>query len=304
MGIFINEKSKVIAAGVAIIICIMMILFADTAVMSAKEGISLWVSSILPALFPFFICVNFLMETGVVRLLPENIFPFAMSVLAGYPVGVKIVGDMLRDGIITDREAHRMVSYCSTSGPGFIIGAVGTEMLCSQMSGIIIAVSHYAGAVLNGLLFSMAIPAEKTHAACENNKIQHGIMDTVTLSIYNACKSMAVILACIMMFMFAIDLLETSGLFDLIDSGPAKCILQGALEMTVGCNAAANADLSPLCACVIASVIISWGGLSVLTQSMSMLSGTGITVLYFMITKISHSFFAGIIALFIGKFML
>ena len=115
---------------------------------------------------------------------------------------------------------------------------------------------------------------------------------------------MAVILAYIILFMFVMGLLENAGLFGLIRSDVLVCLLQGSLEMTVGCNSVAGSDVSLTAACVLASVIVSWGGLSVLGQSMSMLAGTGVGFMYFVFTKITHSFFAGIIALFIGKLML
>ena len=304
MGIFIKNKSNIIAAGAAALICILMVVCADIAVLSAKKGISLWVSNVLPALFPFFVCVNFLAGTGTVRLLPLNLFPFTMSVLAGYPMGVKIVGDMYRDGLISGREAKSMVSFCSTSGPVFMVGAVGAGMLGSQTAGIVIAVSHYAAAVINGVFFSDGLHAGRLKNSTDKKLCSYDILETMTASVYAACRSMAVILAYIILFMFVMDLMDTAGAFGMIRSDILECLLRGSLEMTVGCNSVAASDVDLRGACVLASVIVSWGGLSVLGQSMSMLAGTGISFLYFVITKLTHSFFAGIIALFIGKLML
>ena len=38
--------------------CILMVIFPQVAMDSARKGISLWASSVLPALLPFFICAN------------------------------------------------------------------------------------------------------------------------------------------------------------------------------------------------------------------------------------------------------
>ena len=304
MGIFIKNKSNIIAAGAAALICILMVVCADLAVMSAQKGISLWASNVLPALFPFFICVNFIAGTGAVRLLPLNLFPFVMSVLAGYPMGVKIVGDMYRDGLISRREAKCMVTFCSTSGPVFMVGAVGAGMLGSQTAGMVIAVSHYAAAVINGIFFSDGYRAGHVKHSTDKMLCSYDILETMTSSVYSACRSMAVILAYIILFMFIMDLMDTAGVFGMLRSDILECLMKGTFEMTVGCNSVAASDVDLRGACVLASVIVSWGGLSVLGQSMSMLSGTGISFFYFVVTKLTHSFFAGIIALFIGKLML
>lgn len=66
-----------------------MVIFPTIALYSARKGISLWISNVLPALLPFFICANFLQNIGVIRLFKSGVFPFAMSVLSGYPMGAK-----------------------------------------------------------------------------------------------------------------------------------------------------------------------------------------------------------------------
>ena len=109
--------------------CILMAIFPQVAMDSARKGISLWASSVLPALLPFFICANFLQNIGVIRYLKSGTFPFLMSVLSGYPMGAKIVGDLRRSSEISVGEAKRLMSFCSTSGPAFLIGAVGIGML-------------------------------------------------------------------------------------------------------------------------------------------------------------------------------
>lgn len=305
MDIFIKENRKYIIAGsIALIGCILMISFPDLAVLSAQKGIAIWLTDILPAMLPFFICVNFLTVTGVTGFLPKSVFPFIMSVLSGYPIGAKIVGDMKRCGSINKQEAMRLLSFCSTSGPVFIIGAVGVGMIGSREAGLIIAVAHYLGAICNGILFSAFYTKQKHNDIGEIHIHSGELADKLTEAIFAAFKSLAVILAYIIFFMLITDLLDYFGLFHMIPSDSGKAYARGIFEMTVGCSSLANIDASLLCKCIIASAIISWGGLSVIGQSVSMISGTDISALYIVITKFSHSFFAGIIALFIGSIML
>lgn len=304
MGILFEKKSYILAAGAALTACILMIAFSDVAVMSAKKAMTLWTSSVLPAMLPFFICVNFMTGIGLISMLPASVFPFVMSALSGYPMGAKIVGDMCRSGNIDLQQAKKLISYCSTSGPVFMVGAVGVGMLGSQAAGYLIAVSHYAGAIINGIVYS------KGDCKCSRSRVPEcriedcDLIGTLTLSIFSAFKSMAVILAYIIFFMFVMDLAELSGVMQYIDSVELQCCLKGAVEMTMGCSSLIGSECSLKTSCVLSSAIISWGGLSILGQSMSMLSGTGIRFKDMALTKLTHSIFAGIIALFLGNVML
>ena len=141
-----------------------MVIFPDITMTSARKGISMWMTDVLPALLPFFICANFLQNIGIMRYLKSGVFPFVMSVLSGYPMGAKIIGDLRRRGEISLSEAKRLVSFCSTSGPAFMMGAVGVGMLGSAVGGAVIAAAHYIGAAVNGILYTRVLGrGEKDH---------------------------------------------------------------------------------------------------------------------------------------------
>jgi nucleoside recognition membrane protein YjiH len=76
-----------------------------------------------------------------------------MSVLSGYPVGAKLTADFYEKGLITKGQACRITTFTSTSGPLFIVGTVGIGMFHSAKLGIIILLSHFIGAILNGLIY-------------------------------------------------------------------------------------------------------------------------------------------------------
>ena len=296
MGIFKFSRKKIILAGVMIsACCVLMVIFPSIALCSARKGISLWLSNVLPALLPFFICANFLQDIGVIRIFRSGVFPFVMSVLSGYPMGAKIVGDLRREGEISQREAMRLMSFCSTSGPAFMVGAVGAGMLGSGMLGGIIAAAHYAGAFMNGLLYTRLLGRDETPAgvascgASEAKGLQESFTDAILLSF----RSLGIVLAYIVLFMFVTDFLHMCGGFSLIESMQMRVLAKGFFEMTVGCGAAAEcAGAAETVKCVMCAAIMSWGGLSVMGQTMSMLSGTGIPAGYLVISKITHSLFA------------
>lgn len=232
-----------------------------------------------------------------------------MSVLSGYPMGAKIVGDLRRQGELSVGEAKRLMSFCNTSGPAFIMGAVGAGMLGTGISGTVIAAAHYSGALINGLLYSRIFPktGERVSTGYE---IRHdfretGLQESFTDAILMSLKSLGIILAYIVMFMFITDLLHLSGILSLFESREMCALIKGVIEMTVGCGAVAEcAETSMAVKCVLCSFIISWGGLSVMGQTMSMLSGSGISMGYILISKLTHGLFSACVAFMLTIFML
>lgn len=292
--------------------CIMMVTFPTTALESARRAITLWLTDILPALLPFFICANFLQNIGITSMLRPGIFPFVMSVLSGYPMGAKIVGDLCRNGDISLSEAKRLVSFCSTSGPAFIIGAVGVGMMDAGKVGAVIAVAHYTGALINGAVYSRFVNDKKTctltprdHNSHRMHKIESVNMQEVfTDSILMSLKSLGIILAYIVIFMFMVDIIQKSGFFSVFGEPWISVMMKGFFEMTVGCEAASDAKLSLQTAVVICSGMISWGGLSIIGQSISMVAGTGIPAEYIIVTKITHGLFSAAVAFVIATIVL
>ena len=62
-------------------------------------------------------------------------------------------------------------------------------------------------------------------------------------------------------------------------------------------------SISSALQCILCTGILSWGGLSVLGQSMSMLSGSGISLRYLFYSKLTHSLFSVIIAFLLSAVM-
>lgn len=303
--------TAVLAAGFA---CIFMVAFPEIALLSAQKGIAIWANNILPAMLPFFICANFMNGIGITRYLNPSCFAFSMSALSGYPMGAKVIGDMGRSGYIPSIECHRLISFCSTSGPAFIVGAVGASMIGNNVSGSIIAIAHFGSAILNGALFSILINVlSKEYRNYKNIRkqkiVKHGFNDNYleafTNSIITSFKSLGIILAYIVMFMMITDIMQLAGILEGITNQYHVGLIKGILEMTVGCSAISGTMAIPLAYKTIGcSILISFGGLSIIGQSMSMLEGTNMKFSYLLLVKICHSVLAGGLAFILTQIML
>lgn len=201
-----------------------------------------------------------------------------------------------------------MLTFCSTSGPLFMLGAVGAGMLGSPAAGAVIALSHYFGALLNGLGYRILSPSQSISSGKQTNsvvRIKGNLLDLFTDSLLTSFRALGIICGYIVLFMMITEFIQFSGILNYLHTGYAKGLAKGLLEMTIGCSSIAQSgELTLLLQCVLCSFLISFGGFSVFAQSMSMLSGLNIGPGYYLFTKTTHGLLAGIIAWLIGPVIL
>jgi len=320
----IKKKTFYILAGaLSCIGCLVMMVFPSIALNAAQKGITLWASSVLPALLPFFICANFMTAMGlpvyIGRIFDKpfqklfgapgvSAFVFSVSITSGYPMGPKLIGDFGRSKSITQDEARRMLTFCSTSGPLFMLGAVGAGMLSSPAAGAVIALAHYLGALLNGLLYRILMPGRSVTAREAQGSpaaVKGSLLEIFTDSMLQSFKALGIICGYVVLFMMITDFIDYFGLLDWIGTAWGRETTKGLLEMTVGCSGVAESgELSLTYQCVLCAFLISFGGISIFAQSMSMLSGLNIGSAYYLVIKLSHGLLAGVVAWFIGPSVL
>lgn len=134
----IKIKNHIIPIFIVIfLICI--IRFSNSSLETARSSFMLWVNSVIPALLPFFICIEILKQTNFIEVVGKALnpimypvfnvpgsgaFALAMGITSGYPVGAKVAKDLYKDNLCTKTEAERLIAFTNSSGPLFIIGAV------------------------------------------------------------------------------------------------------------------------------------------------------------------------------------
>lgn len=303
-----NFENKLIMAA-SLCFAAAMVVFPAVTESGSKTAIIIWANSIVPILLPFFIFADFIKRTGNPEMLPRRIYPFVIAFLSGYPVGAKAVGDLVSAGRLSYHEAKSVLSYSMVTGPAFIIGTIGT-FLGNYKAALVVALAHYIGAGLNGMLYRAPESSRKprqTSPAATSSRIAATSgtpLENFTAAISAGFKAMAIILAYLILFMIAIDLMEAAGAFELIKNETLSSVAKGLLEMTVGSNMVAICDINIRLKTVLISFIVSFGGLSVIGQSISMTAGSGISGGSILKIKLTHGIFAGIIAVILSWVML
>ena len=305
-----NKISTNFILAAAVFFAAAMAVFPSITESGSKSAIIIWANSIVPILLPYFIFADFIKRTVNTERLPGRVYPFIIAFLSGYPAGAKIVGDLVRGGSLTKEEGEEVLSYSLVTGPGFILGTIGA-FLGSYKAALIVAIAHYAGAFCNRVFYRIPKRERSLHQHERSRSKGHGRthakgaflsegktspLENFTAAISSAFKSMAVILAYLIVFMIAIDLLEAFGAFRQIAGEPLRAFLKGIFEMTVGCNLIGLCDMNLSMKTALTAFIVSFGGLSVIGQSISMAAGSGIGAGKIFRIKLTHGLLAGIIA--------
>lgn len=147
---------------------VLLLVYPENCLESARYGLNLWMTAVLPSLFPFMAASFLLLETGVVRLIAhvfapvtrtlffapgEAAYVFVASAMSGYPLGARLTAELYADGQIDEAQAQRIVRFTSVSGPVFITGAVSTGLLGLPEAGVYLASAHYLSAIAVGIIY-------------------------------------------------------------------------------------------------------------------------------------------------------
>lgn len=296
----------------ASIFFIMILIISKPALFSKStiSGLNLFFYSVLPGLFPFMFLTKMLTEIGTVFKISKRFSPlsqkifgtpgvslycFFMSILSGYPIGAKIIYDLYSKNMITEEDAKRMSIFCTTSGPIFVVGAVGVGMLHSFKLGMIIYISHILSSLLCGIVYNL-IFKNKT---LSQTKIIFA-SNTQSKNIFSAClsetvNSLFLVGGYITIFYLISEVLVLLNVFDFLSiiispifskfgmtPQEIKGILYGIVEVTRGTKELSNSinpNILAICA------LISFSGISIIMQSLAFLKSAKIKTHSFVISK-------------------
>ena len=298
-------------------------------IQSINSGISLFFYSVFPSLLPFLFLSRLIDGLGGFKRLdkfmsgfitkiyhcPTSVsYPFIMSMISGYPIGAKIIGEMKKDGTLSMVDARRAICLSSTSGPIFVIGSVGANMLQNSKLGFFIFLSHIIGSLLTAFLFTRTKnnTPEKIEYSPHQDKPSSSLLSYSTSSTISSILTVAVYVAIFYMFIdmaYSVGFLKVGSsfieklltLFGL-DGRLAFGLSSGLIEMTRGCKEIAMVanDFASLVCC---TGLISFGGVSIILQSLTFLSGTNIKASFFILFKIVQAVISSLVAIVFGLFI-
>ena len=245
-------------------LAILLLRQAETAAQAVRDGVQLCLTSVVPALFPFFAVSSLLVALGAAEAAGRALArPFGrlfrcggagcaallLGLVGGYPVGARTAAELVRRGELSPAEGARLLTFCNNAGPAFAIGVAGVSVFGSARTGAWLYLLHCTAALLTGLLFCRR-PLPVTAMPKRPVPPQTGLTGQFLRAVEGAVSAMARVCGFVVFFLVLLRLAE--GLI-----GPLPPLAAGVLELTNGigadevmeCSGAAD---SPMKACKMA----------------------------------------------------
>lgn len=331
--IFLSFKRNILPF-LFVLLAICFVVFSKTNLIAAKTGLTLWATSVVPSLFPFFVVTELLSHTNLIyhigRLFDkvmrplfnvpgECAFAFIMGLISGYPTGGKIVAGLREQGVCTKDEGDRMLAFTNNSGPLFIISFVGISLFGDTKTGILLLCTHIlAGITVGILLGKLSAKKTKKDTYLSTKNVQHfSSKPPLTLSslgrvlgesIQNAISTILMIGGFVVIFSVIISILTQSHLLDYashllypilnmlgFDLHFANPILSGIVELTNGVSMVSKIAIKSISQNIIlCAFLLGFGGISVLFQVFSLLVKTDLSMKKYVVGKLAQGTIAAV----------
>lgn len=292
-----------------------ILIYSQETLKSVLFAFNIWEENIFPSLFPFFVISDLLMNYGFVNILGELTkkimnklfylpgeasFVIIASMLSGFPSSAKFVKSLLEEQKINTEEAEYLLSFTHFSNPLFVIGVIGSTMLKSKKLGFIILFCH----IISNFIIAIVIRKKREVDTSTINidklftiNSNKSFIQVLTSSITKTINTLILLLGIVTTFLVLSTLI--SNLINLNDF--TRAIVSGILEMTQGIKYISVVNIPLYLKATIMTVFISFGGISIHLQIMSILSDTKVKYKNYFISRVAHASLAGVLVLVLTK---
>ena len=292
-------KTRIVSGALLALMALLLFLSAPAAE-AVRQGLALCAASVVPSLFPFLVLSSLFMATGgggwlgrplqqaagwVLGCSGTGVSVFFLSLLGGYPVGPRLIGQLYRAGQLSREESEHLLLFCNNAGPAFILGFVGLGQLGSMRLGVYLYLVHAAAAALTAVLFR---PKNSLPTGKSRSPSPRPFSEALVNAIGDAGSTMVQVCAFVTFFYTALCLFSSL-------THMTHPLALGFVELTRGILQLHTGHIG----FVMASALLGWGGLSVHCQTVAVLSDTGISLKNHLRGKALHSLFAAFLGFFV-----
>ena len=272
---FVFSIKKYFFTILILIFLIGLLSFSTSNIQAAKDGMVLWAEAVVPSLFPFFVASSLLCQTNIISIFGkylgklmrpvfnvpgESTIALIIGAISGYPVGAKVVCQLLNKKVINKDEAERLVAFCNNSGPLFIIGTIGIVLYNNKYIGFLLLFTHILSAISVGIIYKFWSPNtyNKKISKLKNNYNQNNYIkeqdsnsfitfrnfgEILGNSIKSSIQSILQIGGFIVIFSVILSLIKSTNFFNFLSSFDTvfsmpnyffESIFSGILELTNG----------------------------------------------------------------------
>ncbi|MEA5041902.1 MAG: sporulation protein [Oscillibacter ruminantium] len=274
---------------------------------SVSEALTLCGETVIPSQFLFLTASSLLVSLGVGEVLAPRLeflmWPLfrvdgagatalILGLVGGYPIGARTAAELYRENLVSEAEAERLLAFCNTANPAFLISVLGAGVFHSVRVGVWLWLIHVLSALLTGILFRGGVTVR---AKPRQRFVSRAVPLTTAFvgAVRGALSSMLNICAFVTVFYVLAQPLRNL-------TGFVGAAAVGFLELFSVIPLVPNSSAG----FVLASVLAGWGGVSVLFQTLAVLADSGLSTRNCLLGKAVQSGLSGGLALLVVGYVM
>ena len=185
---------------------LLLLFFSKECISLTLNGLLIWYRNMIPSLFPFMVLSGFIVRSGLSEKIGKLLQPILgiffplpsqmlyiifMGFLCGFPMGAKMIADMMEKEEITPIAGEYLLSFCNNIGPLYMIGYV--IPLLNYKNSLIILGFMYSIPIIYGLLLRLL----SSKYTSQNFYSQNNISEPIKFTYKKHAASVLPLSACI-----------------------------------------------------------------------------------------------------------
>ena len=265
--------------------------YPELMVNAAKNGIQIWFLQILPALLPFTVLSSVLVKSNFLKSFQGNanliacVLTLVCGFVFGFPVGAKLSADFYKQNILSEKQATILSITTNNFSPMYVCGFAMPLLFSSPDYNQATYVLLYLIPLVLVSIYLM-FHISKDHPLNISKRSEfHMDMQVMDFSIINGFE--ALIKICGYIVLFSIVTAFSMHTISNIVTQPqmATTLLLGNLEITNGIKQLSTCNITLSIKYIVAIQLLSFGGLSGIAQTGSILSDARLSIHKYIIGK-------------------
>lgn len=278
-----------------IYLIILLLAYPTLSLEYASKGLVLWFDKMIPTLLPFMILSGIMIRMNLthrcVKLFhplchhlygtsPNGTYTILMGFLCGFPMGARIIGELLTTGKLSRREGSLLLAFCNNIGPIYFLSFVVPVLGITKP--LIPFCIMYGIPLLYGILF-MRLYAPKiqtsdtTPLACQEQTLP--LLAAVDASVVSGLSGIGRLGGYMVFFNLLNIVFVPFGHLPPLVSYLYNCIL----EITSGIDRCGH--LYPY----LVLILLPFGGFSCIAQTYSMIQNTELSIRPYLFHKLAQT---------------
>jgi len=291
-----NKVKNIFTIILFFIFIIILFKYNDILNNSVIEAVTLWLTKVFPSLFITFVLNDILINSNTLNSAFHLINPlfnrifnttgvssqvFFLSLFSGTPTSAFIIKETLMKKQIDLKDANKLIAFTYFSNPLFLYNILNT--IFNKHITIKIILIHYFSNIAIGLILRKKYKNKSYNYAIKNEP-SNNIFYLLPNAMNKSISTLLMILGTITFYMIISNIIIKIFNFQQLPN----VLIKGLLEITQGLNGLKTIEIPSIIKEIIAISIISFGGLSVHTQILSLISDTKILYKNFITGRIMH----------------